>query len=215
MARRLTPSPTFVIAMLALFVSIGGVGYAASKIGTNDIQNKAVTKPKIDKQAVSTNRIADQAVKTKKLADQSVKTDKIADQAVTTDKIADQAVTTDKIADQAVTTDKIADLAVTNGKLGSDSVSVDKIQDSAVRASELGSTQQVVGGAVNIAANGNAEADVSCPGGTQVLSGGGFANSFGVHLVTSFQNGNGWHVAYQNTTAAAHTINAIVVCLNA
>jgi hypothetical protein len=103
---------------------------------------------------------------------------------------------------------------VTNSKLGADSVSVDKIQDSAVRASELGSTQQVVGPGVAIAANGTAEADAACPGGTQVLSGGGFANSFGVHLVTSFQSGNGWHVAYQNTTAVAKSINAIAICLN-
>jgi hypothetical protein len=36
MARRLRPSPALVVALIALFVSIGGVGYAASQIGTND-----------------------------------------------------------------------------------------------------------------------------------------------------------------------------------
>ena len=108
MASRLRPSPALIVAMIALFVSIGGVGYAASKIGTSDIKNKAVTKPKIDKQAVSANRIAKNAVKTNKLADQAVSNGKIADDAVDTGKIADRAVTTDKIADGAVTDDKLA-----------------------------------------------------------------------------------------------------------
>ena len=223
MARRLRPSPALVIALLALFVSIGGVGYAASKIGTSDIQNKAVTKRKIDKQAVSTNRIADLAVKTKKLADQAVNPDKLADLAVTTTKIADLAVTTTKIADLAVTTGKLADLAVTTGKiadlavttekLGDASVSTGKIQSTAVRADALGGTQLATT-QVSVAANGNGVAAVTCPGSTQVISGGGTASSFGVHMVTSFQAGNGWIVAYQNTTAAAQTITAIATCLS-
>lgn len=195
MARRLRPSPALIVALLALFVSIGGVGYAASKIGTNDIKNQAVTKPKIAKKAVTTGRIADQAVTERTLRD--------------------QAVTTNKIADLAVTNGKLADLAVTNGKLDIDSVSAANIQDSAVRASELGSTTQAVGGLQAIAAGGTGEQTATCPAGTQVLSGGGFANSFQVHLVTSFQSGNGWHVAYQNTDGAnAHSIEAIAVCLN-
>jgi hypothetical protein len=204
MASRFRPSPALIVALLALFVSIGGVGWAASKIGTNDIQNKAVTKPKIDKQAVSTNRIADQAVKTKKLADQAVTTDKLGNQSVTTDKIADLAVTTGKIADQAVGTDKIADDSVTSAKIGA----------AQVRASELGPTQLAIN-TVNVAANGNGVAAVACPAGTAVVSGGGTASSFGVHMVTSFRSGNGWIVAYQNTTATARTITAIATCLSA
>ena len=205
MARRMRPSPALIVALIALFVSIGGVGYAASKIDTNDIKNKAVTKPKIDKQAVSTNRIADQAVKTKKLKDLAVTTDKIADQAVTTDKIADLAVTTGKIADQAVTTDKLADDSVTSAKIAANSV----------RASELGTTQLAVSAAVNVNANGNGVAAVACPAGTRVLSGGGTTSSFLTHMVTSFQSGNGWIVAYRNTDAAnAHTITAIATCLS-
>ena len=83
MGARLRPSPALVVALIALFVSIGGVGYAASKIGTDDIQNKAVTKPKIDKQAVTSNRIADLAVKTKKIADSAVNGDKVLDNSLT------------------------------------------------------------------------------------------------------------------------------------
>ena len=178
-------SPAHVIALAALFVALGGTAFAAATIGTNDIKNQAVTKPKIAKKAVTTGRIADQAVTERTLRD------------------------------LAVTTNKIADLAVTNGKLDINSVSAANIQDSAVGASELGSTTQAVGGLQAIAASGTGEQTATCPAGTQVLSGGGFANSFQVHLVTSFQSGNGWHVAYQNTDPnTAHSIEAIAVCLN-
>lgn len=51
-----------VVASIALFVSIGGIGYAAATIGTSDIKNGAVTKKKLHKGAVSTNKIKGNAV---------------------------------------------------------------------------------------------------------------------------------------------------------
>jgi hypothetical protein len=69
---RYRPSAALVIALLALFVSIGGVGYAASKIGTSDIQNGAVTKRKLAKKAVRKNKIAGQAVDGSKVKDDSL-----------------------------------------------------------------------------------------------------------------------------------------------
>jgi hypothetical protein len=55
-------SPALVISLIALFVSIGGIGYAASKIGTNDIKNGAVTTKKLHNAAVSTKKIKGNAV---------------------------------------------------------------------------------------------------------------------------------------------------------
>lgn len=43
------PSPATAVALLALFVSLGGSAYAINKIGTNQIRNGAVTKPKLAK----------------------------------------------------------------------------------------------------------------------------------------------------------------------
>jgi hypothetical protein len=45
--RRLTPSPALLVACLALVMSLGGVSYAATKIGTSDIARDAVTSRKI------------------------------------------------------------------------------------------------------------------------------------------------------------------------
>jgi hypothetical protein len=88
------PSVATVVAFLALFVALGGPGWAAKKL---KLKNNSVTTPKIK----------DAAVTNPKLADDSVTTGKIVNGAVTTPKLADRAVTTDKIADSAVTAGKL------------------------------------------------------------------------------------------------------------
>jgi hypothetical protein len=50
---RFLPSPAFVVATLALALSAGGASYAATKIGTRDLKDDAVTSAKIRDGAVS------------------------------------------------------------------------------------------------------------------------------------------------------------------
>jgi hypothetical protein len=69
---RFRPSPALAISLIALFVSIGGVGYAASKIGTNEIQNGAVTSKKLHRSAVKQRKIKDGAVNGAKVEDDSL-----------------------------------------------------------------------------------------------------------------------------------------------
>jgi hypothetical protein len=58
-----------VMATVAVFgVVAGGGAYAASKIGTRDLQPKAVTAPKIDKAAVTGGKVRDGAVGTESLS---------------------------------------------------------------------------------------------------------------------------------------------------
>ena len=78
MLRRLRQSPAMVVAMLALLVSLGGVSYAATKIGTSQIKNGAVTTPKLHKNAVATGKIQNAAVTADKIAGGAVTADKIA-----------------------------------------------------------------------------------------------------------------------------------------
>jgi hypothetical protein len=51
--RRFLPSPALVVAGLALALSAGGASYAAARIGTRDIQDDAITSPKIRDGAVA------------------------------------------------------------------------------------------------------------------------------------------------------------------
>lgn len=51
--RRLLPSPAFVVASLALVLAASGASWAATKIGTRDIQDDAITSGKIRDGAVA------------------------------------------------------------------------------------------------------------------------------------------------------------------
>ena len=85
---RLRPSPTMVVAVLALCLSMGGIGYAAGKIGSKDLKvdavksrhiaGGAVTKQAIHRGAVASVKLANSAVTTAKLGDNAVKAAKLA-----------------------------------------------------------------------------------------------------------------------------------------
>jgi hypothetical protein len=73
MVRRFRPSPALVIAMIALFVSLGGFSYAAAdRIGTRQIANGAITAKKLHRGAVKTKKIHNSAVTASKLANGAV-----------------------------------------------------------------------------------------------------------------------------------------------
>jgi hypothetical protein len=70
---RIRPSPAIVIASIAMFVAMSGVGVAALKltpnsVTTKDIKNHAVTQTKLGKRAVTGNKLRDGAVTTAKFA---------------------------------------------------------------------------------------------------------------------------------------------------
>jgi hypothetical protein len=65
--RNLRPTPALVVAFVALFATMGGFGYAATKLKPSSVKTKNI-KPG----AVTTDRIADGAVTTPKLAPDAV-----------------------------------------------------------------------------------------------------------------------------------------------
>ena len=92
-------SPALVISVIALFVALGGVGYAAATVGTDDIQTGAVTSPKIHNAAVNTQKLAAGAVGNGKIADFAVTSGKLGSDSVTAPKLAD---TADGVTSQSV-----------------------------------------------------------------------------------------------------------------
>jgi hypothetical protein len=66
------PSLPMVISLVALFVSISGIGYAAATIGTSDIKSGAVTASKLHKRAVTTKKIRNDAVNGRKVKNHSL-----------------------------------------------------------------------------------------------------------------------------------------------
>ena len=67
-----TGTVALVVALLALFASAAGVGYAAATVGTNDIKKNAVTASKIKKNAVTSKKIKKNAVNSVKVKDGSL-----------------------------------------------------------------------------------------------------------------------------------------------
>jgi len=87
--RRLFPAPLMIVALLALVVAIGGTAFAATKIGTGQLKNKAVSAKKLKKNAVKSSKIKNKAVKTKKLANAAVDGSKVKDETLDDSKISD------------------------------------------------------------------------------------------------------------------------------
>jgi hypothetical protein len=71
------PSPAMLVALLALFVALGGSAYAVNKVGTNQIKNNAVTTPKIKNNAVTTAKVANGAITTAKVKSGAIQGDRL------------------------------------------------------------------------------------------------------------------------------------------
>lgn len=71
------PSPAMLVALVALFVALGGSAYAVNAIGTNQIKNGAVTTPKLANNAVTTAKVSSGAIARAKIRDGAVGPDQI------------------------------------------------------------------------------------------------------------------------------------------
>lgn len=71
------PSPAMVVAVMALVVALGGSAWAVSKVGTNQIKNKAVTAPKLRNNAVTAPKLKAGAVTGPKIANRAVAASKL------------------------------------------------------------------------------------------------------------------------------------------
>lgn len=81
------PSPALVIAVIALFVALGGTSYAVTQlprnsVGTTQLKTSAVTSPKLKAGAVTSAKVAPRAITTPKLRDGAVTSAKIKDGSV-------------------------------------------------------------------------------------------------------------------------------------
>lgn len=228
---RIRISPASPIALLALFVALGGGAYAASgTVGTADLKNRAVTKHKLDRNSVVTGKIRGAAVTRKKLRNGLVNTAKLAPEAVTGPKVneatlgkvpsaakADEA-TEAKSAEQAEEADT-ATSAQTAASVGADGVDTPAIQDAAVTAPKLGTVVQR-SDSISVPAGNTRFESVSCLAGEQLLGGGavwsgGFnaAAAEVLHLVYSTPSGNSWAARAYNGTGGARTIFVRALCL--
>jgi hypothetical protein len=199
--KRFLPRPTYanVVSTLCLFLLLGGASaFAATQLAKNSVGSKQIKK---------------NAVVTAKIKNAAVTNSKLGDGAVTSGKLADAAVATSKLANNAVTSGKITDAAVTISKLANDAVTSAKIADGEVHAADLGTILEVQN-TVQINAGAEGTADVACPAGSVLLSGGGYWTTGANNLRTTLKQGNGWRVEGKNTLGGSAPLTVQAYCLS-
>ena len=126
--------------------------------------------------------------------------------------LAKNSVGTKQIKKNAVATAKIKNAAVTASKLADNAVTSGKITNGEVRAEDLG-TILTVQNTVQIANGAEGTADVACPEGSVMLSGGGFWTTGVNNLRTTVKQGNGWRVEGKNTQGISEPLTVQAYCL--
>jgi hypothetical protein len=137
--------PATFISLAALFVALGGVGYAATKIGTKQLKNRAVTGPKLANNSVTSPKIRARAVRNGDLANNSVSTPKIQNGAIISADLAVGSVLNRNLGDGAVTSGKIGTAAVVASKLAANSVTNPAIAPDSITAAQIANGQVVEG----------------------------------------------------------------------
>lgn len=203
--RAVLPSPAMGVALLALFVALGGSALAVSRVGTKQIRNQAVTTAKIKPGAVKASRLAAQSVSGPKIAAGAVGSSKIAASAITSSRLADGAVTGSKIAfdsvgaanllpgsvgfealaDSAVQGAKIAPNAIQSGLLADQAVTGPKLAPDAVASQvlvEIGTPATLDPGAAQVVT-------AACPAGKTAISAGFDATSEAIRVYQLYVTG--------------------------
>ena len=141
------------------------VGTKKGSVGTDIIQDTAVTTAKLADTSVTTTKLAESAVTSVKITDETIVAADIATGAVTSAKILDGtietvdikdgAVTSAKIADGVIVNVDIADNTIENKKLKDDTITTDKIRDLTIATIDISdsaiTTAKIAENAVTVA----------------------------------------------------------------
>jgi hypothetical protein len=129
------------VALLALFVALGGPAQARRVIDGGDIRRGSIRSKQIRDHTIAVRDINPVAVRElRQTPDNSITDAKLAAGAVTTAKLGGAAVTAGKLAASSVTTVAIADGAVTGAKIADGSLTTNDVARFAGRFRLLGST---------------------------------------------------------------------------
>ena len=103
---RLRPSPAMLVAVVALFVALGGVGYAATTIGSEEIRNNSVQSVDVKNDDLLSRDIKDDTVLSRDITDDTVLSRDITDGTVLSRDITDGTVLSRDIDPEALATFK-------------------------------------------------------------------------------------------------------------
>jgi hypothetical protein len=205
--RRFRPSPALILSCVALFMALSGSALAVG------IAKNSVRSAQIVDGTVRTVDLHEAAVDATKIAPNAVGPTQIAENAVSSSKVAPDSLTAQDLAPAAVTSSEVADQSLTDSDLGPNSVGSSELGTGAVRAEDLGGIISA-SNSVTIKGGGNASADVQCPAGTDVISGGVRGGFYQVATSGSYRSGNGWHVDARSSATGDTDLTVYAYCLS-
>lgn len=202
------PSPALVISLIALFVAMGGVGYAAVKIDGKNLKNKSVAGKKLKNKTIGGGKVKADTLTGVQINESTLGK-------VPSATTADKATTADTAGSAAPSGPAGGSLTGTfpNPTLAANSVGAAQIAANVVGSSELGTITERSATSTTMAAGTGGSVTVNCLPGETILSGGndGFTD---VWVAASRRNGaNGWSVFGFNNSAGNRTITVRAYCL--
>jgi hypothetical protein len=236
--RSFRPSPALVISCVALLLALTGSAIAAGvaknsvrsaqivdgTVRTLDLRDNAVNSAKVADEtltatdlganSVASSEIAENAVSAPEVAPDSLTAGDLGPASVTSSEVADQSLTANDLGPDSVGSSEIAADSVGSTEVGADAVGSSELQSGSVRAAELAPIVQA-SNSTAIKGGDNASVTATCPAGTTVISGGGSAGFYQVHLAGSYRSGNGWHIDARSGAVGDTTITAFAYCLAA
>jgi len=214
--RSFRPSPAMIVACVALLLALTGsaiaAGVAKNSVRSAQIVDGTVRTLDLRDNAVTAAKIAPDQVGTEEIAENAVTSTEVAPDSLTAADLGPASVTSSEVADQSLTANDLGPDSVGSSEIAADSVGSSELQSGSVRAAELAPIVQA-SNSTAIAANGNANVTATCPAGTTVISGGGSAGLYAVHMTSTYRSGNGWHIDSRNNSANPTTITAYAYCL--
>ena len=134
-ALRRRPSAALAVALLALFVALGGPAEAGRLIGSKDVENRSLKVQDLLKKAVRTLKATPRrSVGERQLRDGGVTTAKLRDGAITPVKIAASSVGSDQLAQGAVGTRELRAGAAASAQIADGAVTGAKVADGSLDA---------------------------------------------------------------------------------
>ncbi len=117
--------------------AVDGAAVGQITVGTDAIEDEAVTGAKLAPEAVGPGKLGTGAVTAEKLAEGAVGTDAIADGAVTSDKLSEDALGDSEIPDGSITTEKLAEGAVEGPNIAPGAIGGGKVADDSLGGQQI------------------------------------------------------------------------------
>ncbi len=150
------PSPATVIALIALFVALGGPAQAAKLINGKKIKKNTITTKQIKNRTITSGDISSRTLRSLKAKSKSVSSAQIIDGSVSLADMAFGSVTGNQVVDRSLTGIDVAPDSIGAGELATDSVGNAEIADDAVTNREI-KTSAVTKGSIKGSSIGTGE----------------------------------------------------------